>query len=161
MAVVLLGLSVRTRTVGHGRLEVDHREVRARQERWHRGPECGRRVDSQAVAEVRAGGEVDVTPEGQGDRFAVAVPVRVERTADRDRRMMCRRRTVVGRPGGAGATPPAQRQQQRDDQDHGEGRGQPDLTVPAYSTRRGPGDGGRGRPDGRRAGLGSLEEVER
>ena len=75
---VLLGLRVGTTAVGQRRLEVDHRQVRARQELAHARTQCSGRIGGQPVCEVGAGGEAHVTTEGERDLAAVAFPAGTE-----------------------------------------------------------------------------------
>ncbi len=146
--VVGLRLRVRAGAVGHGRLEVDHREIGTGQQLRHSGAERRRRVGGQAVAERAPRGEVDVAAEGEGDRLSVALPVRLQpRVGDRVGGWSGCRGVVGGR------TPsPATRSQPQADHDRDQEEGG-DRAVPADAARheergrgtRGPGPGpGRG-----------------
>ena len=85
------------------------------------------------IAQIGAGREVHVTAEGEGDRFAVSVPVGIEAGIPgcrRDARSMVR---GVTRPGGASLASP--REQQSEDEGQGQETQCPDPPVSAHAAR--------------------------
>ena len=116
---VLLGLGIGTgAAVGQGRLEVGHGEIDPRQQLLGPRSEGGGRVVGQPGGQDASGWEIVVAGEGEGDRFPVAIPIRVERGPGGQRRMMdgtVGRRSMrrPGDPVTRGGQPPAHQGQQR------------------------------------------------